>query len=191
MGRELQRVLVIDDDPKVTEVIESYLRTSGFAPLVASAGAEALQVFMRERPSLVILDLMLPDLPGEEVCRRMRCCLRVPIIMLTAKVKDSDAVEGLEIGADDYITKPFSPRQLIARVQAVLRRSGDVDSPTASVLSFRDEDLLIDDAAGTVRKTGTCDCWQETPGDCFHAKSSSATPSVTTSTDATGPSMHT
>jgi DNA-binding response OmpR family regulator len=154
MGRSPRRVLIVDDEPKITEVVGSYLRRAGYAPLTASSGEEALQVFDKERPVLVILDLMLPDLSGEDVCRKLRARSRVPIIMLTAKVQDSDAVKGLELGADDYVTKPFSPRQLIARVDAVLRRSADADSPAARVLSFNGDDLLIDDAAGTVRKAG-------------------------------------
>ncbi|MGA2639957.1 MAG: response regulator transcription factor [Spirochaetia bacterium] len=155
MGSVPRRVLVVDDEPKITEVLGSYLRNAGYSPLSAASGVEALAVFERERPALVILDLMLPDLSGEEVCRKLRARSRVPIIMLTAKVEDSDAVKGLQLGADDYITKPFSPKQLIARVEAVLRRSSDIDSPAARVLSFNDDDLLIDDAAGTVRKAGT------------------------------------
>jgi len=102
----------------------------------------------------VILDLMLPDLSGEDVCRKIRARSRVPIIMLTAKVEDSSAVKGLQLGADDYVTKPFSPRQLMARVEAVLRRASDTGSPAARVLSFNDDELLIDDAAGTVMKAG-------------------------------------
>jgi DNA-binding response OmpR family regulator len=147
-------VLVVDDEQKITEVVGSYLRRAGYAPLTAGGGAEALRVFEKERPALVILDLMLPDLSGEEVCRRLRARSRVPIIMLTAKTEDADAVKGLGLGADDYVTKPFSPRQLMARVEAVLRRSADADSPAARVLAFNDDDLVIDDAAGTVRKAG-------------------------------------
>jgi DNA-binding response OmpR family regulator len=154
MGRSPQRVLVVDDEPKITEVVGSYLRRAGYEPLFASDGAEALTVFEKERPVLVILDLMLPDLSGEEVCRRLRARSRVPIIMLTAKVEDADAVKGLHLGADDYVTKPFSPRQLMARVEAVLRRSVGPGAPAARVLSFNDDDLLIDDAAGTVKKAG-------------------------------------
>jgi len=155
MARAPRSVLVVDDEQKITEVVGSYLRRAGFAALTASDGAEALRIFEKERPALVILDLMLPDLSGEEVCRRLRARSRVPIIMLTAKSEDIDAVHGLGLGADDYVTKPFSPRQLMARVEAVLRRSGDTGSPVARVLAFNDEDLLIDDAAGTVRKAGT------------------------------------
>jgi DNA-binding response OmpR family regulator len=155
MGSVPLRVLVVDDEPKITEVVGSYLRNAGYAPLTAASGLEALGVFEKERPALVILDLMLPDLSGEEVCRRIRARSRVPIIMLTAKVEDSSAVKGLQLGADDYVTKPFSPRQLMARVEAVLRRSAENGSPAARVLGFNDDDLLIDNAAGTVRKGGT------------------------------------
>jgi DNA-binding response OmpR family regulator len=155
MPRAVQSVLVVDDEQKITEVVGSYLRRAGYAPLTASDGAEALRIFEKERPALVILDLMLPDLSGEEVCRRLRARSRVPIIMLTAKSEDMDAVHGLGMGADDYVTKPFSPRQLMARVEAVLRRSADIGSPSARVLAFNDDDLLIDDASGTVRKAGS------------------------------------
>ena len=154
MRRALSPVLVVDDEPKITEVVGSYLRKAGYAPLAAASGAEALRIFEKERPVLVILDLMLPDLSGEEVCRKIRTGSRVPIIMLTAKVDDSDAVQGLQLGADDYVSKPFSPRQLMARVEAVLRRSADIGSPTARMLCFNGDDLLIDDAAGTVKKAG-------------------------------------
>jgi DNA-binding response OmpR family regulator len=148
------RVLVVDDEPKITEVVQSYLRRAGYEPLTAADGREAMEVFERERPALVILDLMLPDLSGEEVCRRMRARSRVPIIMLTAKVEDADAVKGLSLGADDYVTKPFSPRQLMARVEAVLRRAEGINAPAARILSFNEDDLLIDDGLGTVRKAG-------------------------------------
>jgi DNA-binding response OmpR family regulator len=154
MGRVPPRVLVVDDEPKIADVVGSYLRKAGYEPVTAADGTTALRLFDKERPALVILDLMLPDLPGEEVCRRLRARGRVPIIMLTAKVEDSDAVRGLQLGADDYVTKPFSPRQLMARVEAVLRRAAGTGSPTARLLSFNSDDLLIDDAAGTVRKTG-------------------------------------
>jgi DNA-binding response OmpR family regulator len=149
-----KRVLVVDDEPKIVEVVASYLRKAGYAPVTAAGGAEALLVFEKERPALVILDLMLPDLSGEDVCRKLRARSRVPIIMLTAKIEDADAVRGLGLGADDYITKPFSPRQLMARVEAVLRRSAGIGAPLARVLSFNDDDLLIDDTAGAVRKRG-------------------------------------
>jgi DNA-binding response OmpR family regulator len=154
MERTPRRVLVVDDEPKIIEVVSSYLRRAGFEPLTAAGGEEALQVFQKEHPDLVILDLMLPDLSGEDVCRKLRAQSRVPVIMLTARVEDSDAVKGLQLGADDYVTKPFSPRQLIARVEAVLRRAAGAGMPTARVLSFNNDDLCVDDTAGTVRKAG-------------------------------------
>jgi DNA-binding response OmpR family regulator len=148
-------VLVVDDEPKIVEVVGSYLKKAGFIPVCAENGAQALEVFEKERPCLVILDLMLPDLSGEVVCRRLRARSRVPIIMLTARVEDADAVRGLGLGADDYVTKPFSPRQLMARVEAVLRRAAGEATPLARVSSFGGEDLLIDTAAVEVRKGGT------------------------------------
>ena len=154
MGAPPLRVLVVDDEPKITDVVGSYLRKAGYAPLVAENGEQALRLLEKERPCLIILDLMLPDMSGEDVCRKVRSRSRVPIIMLTAKVEDADAVKGLGLGADDYVTKPFSPRQLMARVQAVLRRTAEDASPLAKVMSFAHDDLLIDAVAGEVRKAG-------------------------------------
>jgi DNA-binding response OmpR family regulator len=151
----VRKVLVVDDEPKIVEVVGSYLRRAGFMPVCAENGTQALEVYEKERPCLVILDLMLPDLSGEVVCRRLRARSRVPVIMLTAKAEDADAVRGLGLGADDYVTKPFSPRQLMARVEAVLRRAAGEATPLARVLSFGGEDLLIDTAAVEVRKGGT------------------------------------
>jgi DNA-binding response OmpR family regulator len=149
-----RKVLVVDDEPKIVEVVAGYLVRAGFTPVSAATGAEALALFETARPCLVILDLMLPDLSGEIVCRRLRARSRVPIIMLTAKIEDADAVKGLSIGADDYVTKPFSPRQLMARVEAVLRRAGGGTAPLARLLTFGDGDLLIDTGTGEVRKAG-------------------------------------
>jgi DNA-binding response OmpR family regulator len=154
MAREPQRVLVVDDEPKIAEVVGSYLLKAGFEPVSAATGTQALELFEKVRPCLVILDLMLPDLSGEDVCRRLRARSRVPIIMLTAKIADADAVKGLGLGADDYVTKPFSPRQLMARVQAVLRRTEGASSPLAQVLRFGEDDLVIDTATDDVRKAG-------------------------------------
>jgi DNA-binding response OmpR family regulator len=154
MARQPQRVLVVDDEPKIAEVVGSYLLKAGFEPVSALTGTQALQLFEKARPCLVILDLMLPDLSGEDVCRRLRARSRVPIIMLTAKVEDGDAVRGLDLGADDYVTKPFSPRQLMARVQAVLRRAESASSPLARVLRFGGDDLVIDTGTDDVRKGG-------------------------------------
>ncbi len=150
MDRAAQRVLVVDDEAKIAEVVGSYLRRAGFTPVIAATGAEALALFEAEPPRLVILDLMLPDIDGEELCRRIRARSRVPIIMLTARVQDADVVQGLALGADDYVTKPFSPRLLMARVQAVMRRASGESSPAADALTFGDEDLSIDVLAGVV-----------------------------------------
>jgi DNA-binding response OmpR family regulator len=151
-GPAPRKVLVVDDEPAIAEVVGSYLSKKGFTPFCAENGARALELFDQVRPILVVLDLMLPDISGEEVCRRIRARSRVPIIMLTAKVEDADAVRGLTLGADDYVTKPFSPRQLMARVEAVLRRTSG--EPLARELSFCQEDLCIDSGNGEVRKQG-------------------------------------
>jgi DNA-binding response OmpR family regulator len=153
-SRQPRKVLVVDDEPKIAEVVGSYLSAGGFTPVAAAGGAEALRLFDQERPCLVILDLLLPDLPGEVVCRRLRARSRVPIIMLTAKVEETDTVRGLGLGADDYVSKPFSPRQLMARVEAVLRRSSESPSALARVLSFGGEELLVDCLTKQVRKAG-------------------------------------
>jgi len=147
-------VLVVEDEPKIAEVVATYLRRDGLRPVVAPSGAAALEAASREEPSLVILDLMLPDLPGEEVCRRLRRRSRVPVIMLTAKSADADVVAGLGLGADDYVTKPFSPRQLMARARAVLRRSSAEARALADHLSFGGGDLDIDVRGAEVRKAG-------------------------------------
>lgn len=124
-------ILVVDDEPKVTRLARDYLEKNGFRVVSASDGQSALTTARRERPDLIILDLMLPHMDGREVCRILRRESDVPIIMLTALSEEIDQVTGLEIGADDYITKPFSPRAMIARVRALLRRTkGDVKPPS-------------------------------------------------------------
>jgi len=125
-----QLILVVDDEPKVTRLARDYLEKNGFRVLTAADGQSALTTARREKPDLVILDLMLPQIDGREVCRILRRESDIPIIMLTALSEEIDQVTGLEIGADDYITKPFSVRMLVARVRALLRRTqGDVRSP--------------------------------------------------------------
>lgn len=116
-------VLIVDDEPIVREVVSDYLKRDGFSVEPAADGLEALSVFAAVRPDLVLLDLMLPELDGLEVCRRIRAESNVPIIMVTAKSEETDTIIGLGVGADDYLSKPFSPRELVARVRAVLRRS--------------------------------------------------------------------
>ena len=125
-----QLILVVDDEPKVARLARDYLEKNGFRVLTAPDGQSALTTARREKPDLVILDLMLPEIDGREVCRILRRESDVPIIMLTALSEEIDQVTGLEIGADDYITKPFSVRTLVARVRALLRRTrGDVRPP--------------------------------------------------------------
>ena len=131
-----QSVLVVDDDPNVVELARLYLERDGYRVLTALDGADGLASAREERPDIVVLDVMLPRLNGLDVCRALRDESQIPIIMLTARVEEEDRLTGLELGADDYITKPFSPRELAARVRAVLRRSGSGDTaPGPSSLS--------------------------------------------------------
>jgi DNA-binding response OmpR family regulator len=119
-----ETILVVDDEPKIVKTIQAYLENAGFRVAKAADGQAALTVFRHARPALVILDLGLPSLDGLDVARAMRRESNVPLIMLTARVDETDKLIGLELGADDYVTKPFSPRELVARVRAVLRRVG-------------------------------------------------------------------
>jgi len=126
---DVARILVVDDEPKIVQLVRDYLARAGFAVSTARDGNEALMRAHSERPDLIVLDLGLPELDGLEVTRRLRRDSGVPIIMLTARDDETDKVVGLELGADDYVTKPFSPRELEARVRAVLRRhSRDADA---------------------------------------------------------------
>lgn len=152
--KQQTKILVVDDEPKIVEVITSYLEAGGYQVFAAGDGRKAFEVFESIQPSLVILDLMLPDISGEEVCQRLRKISRVPIIMLTAKVEEKDIVEGFQLGADDYVTKPFSPRQLLARVEALLRRVTSEAVPLSNVLSYFEGDLVVDNSKREVRKSG-------------------------------------
>jgi two-component system alkaline phosphatase synthesis response regulator PhoP len=125
-----QRVLIVDDERKLVSGLAAYFRQAGFETLAAFDGREALEVARRDRPDLILLDLMLPEIDGMEVCRRVRRDSAVPIIMLTARVEETDMLIGLELGADDYIAKPFSPREVLARARAVLRRTSGALTPT-------------------------------------------------------------
>src|SRR5581483_2669211 len=120
----MQPILIVDDEPRIAEIAGDYLRHAGYRVLAATTGAAALAAAAAERPALVVLDLRLPDMDGIEVARGLRRDSDVPIVMLTARADESDRLEGLEAGADDYVVKPFSPRELVARVRAVLRRAG-------------------------------------------------------------------
>lgn len=118
-----EKVLVVDDEPALVELVTYNLRKAGYETVTAADGEEALEAAERERPDLVILDLMLPKMDGFEACKALRQASAVPIIMLTARTDEVDRVVGLELGADDYVLKPFSPRELVARVKAILRRA--------------------------------------------------------------------
>lgn len=118
-----QTILVVDDEPEIVRLVRAYLEDSGYRVVVASDGEMALYVARREAPDLIVLDLMMPRVDGLEFTRRLRLEQNTPIIMLTARTEETDRIVGLEVGADDYVAKPFSPRELIARVRAVLRRS--------------------------------------------------------------------
>ena len=137
-----QHILVVDDDPTISDVVARYLRGDGFEVDVALDGQTALDQATESYPDLVVLDLMLPKIDGLEVCRRLRDLGDVPIIMLTAKGEETDRLLGLSLGADDYLTKPFSPRELVARVKAVLRRTAAIPTPLEGE-TLRFDDLSI------------------------------------------------
>src|SRR5947207_11855785 len=120
------KILIIEDEANIVQLIRLYLEQAGFTVLAASDGAAGLELHAREHPDLVILDLMLPALDGMEVCRRIRAWASTPILMLTARQGEEDRIAGLELGADDYLTKPFSPREVVSRVKAILRRTQNV-----------------------------------------------------------------
>jgi DNA-binding response OmpR family regulator len=130
----MQNILVVEDEPTVQDAVTRYLQREGFGVLRAGDGEEGLRQALESRPDLVVLDLMLPSLDGLEVCRRLRTTLQTPVVMLTAKAEDHDVVLGLGLGADDYVRKPFSPAELVARVKAVLRRGQA--PPAGAGLSF-------------------------------------------------------
>jgi len=154
MSCEAKKVLVVEDELKIVEFIESYLKNSGYKVYKAENGREALKVFTSEDIDLILLDLMLPDISGEQICKEIRKTSKVPIIMLTAKSSDENIINGLDIGADDYMTKPFSPRQMIARVNALLRRVNDDKDNEMDILSFNQGDLIINQTDYTAKKAG-------------------------------------
>ncbi|MCU4184970.1 response regulator transcription factor [Acidiferrimicrobium sp. IK] len=142
------RVLIVEDDPNVGDVVSRYLEREGYRVEVVADGAVGLQRALAEPPDLVVLDVMLPSMDGLEVCRRLRQVHQVPVILLTARGGENDRVAGLELGADDYVAKPFSPRELTARVKAVLRRSapgsaGSASGPPVDVLSAGDLEVNV------------------------------------------------
>jgi DNA-binding response OmpR family regulator len=150
-----KRILVVDDEEKIVEVVESYLEKEGYDVCHAYNGKAVIEAFERFRPSLVILDLMLPDMTGEDICKEIRKTSRIPIIMLTAKVEENNILNGFGIGADDYVTKPFSAKQLMARVAALLRRASDDLTLLADRFSFYEDDLVVEDSRHEVKKNGS------------------------------------
>jgi DNA-binding response OmpR family regulator len=149
-----KRILIVDDEEKIVEVVKSYLEKEGYLVCGAYNGKDGLLAFEKFNPSLAILDLMLPDMTGEDICKAIRKKSRIPIIMLTAKVDEESVLNGFDIGADDYVTKPFSAKQLMSRVGALLRRAGDDLTPMASVFSFFNDDLVVDSVKHEVKKNG-------------------------------------
>ena len=149
-----KKIVVIDDDPSVQEVVRAYLEKDGYHVFVAGTAEDGLSLTARIKPGLVVLDLMLPDRSGEDVCREIRDRSDLPILMLTAKASEDERVTGLAIGADDYLTKPFSPRELVARVRAILRRTDGGDLPLVEVISLDAGALEIDTVRHEVRKAG-------------------------------------
>lgn len=145
-----KRILIIEDEIKIAEVLKAYLEKEGFEVFIEDNGVKGLKSFQENEPDIIMLDLMLPDLKGEDICKRIRQNSRIPILMLTAKVEEEDIINGFCIGADDYVTKPFSPKQVIARVKALLRRSnGEVLS---SKIVYKD--LEMDDTKHEVKLNG-------------------------------------
>lgn len=152
MTEKCKNILAVDDEPKILEVLTSFLESRGFTMFSAENGKQALEIFDRENIALVLLDLMLPDISGEDVCREIRKKSRVPIIMLTAKIEEENLIDGLGLGADDYITKPFSLKELGARVEVSLRRASNDLVPLAVKNSFRDGDLTVDFERNVIKK---------------------------------------
>lgn len=147
-------VLVVDDEYKIVEAVAAYLGSKGYNVFTAETGSEALRIFNQGNINFIILDLMLPDISGEEICARIRKVSAVPIIMLTAKSQEEDILKGLDIGADDYVVKPFSIKQLYARMEAILRRTAESVKPTASVYSWNGGDLQVDFQKMEIQKNG-------------------------------------
>lgn len=166
-------ILVVEDESKIAAIVKAYLEKEGFRVTVASTGQKAISA-LKDGFDLIILDLMLPDMDGEDICRTIRADSDVPIIMLTAKVEEEDRIKGLGIGADDYVVKPFSPRELVARVNALLRRSKGAKGS----ISFNKGDLVIDSSRFEIIKNNVplvltptefklLQCLAERPGQIF------------------------
>jgi len=154
MGAQAQSILVVEDESSIASFVALYLKNAGYSVSIVATGKEALSHVEGERPDLIVLDLMLPDVDGIEVCRRIRQDSDVPILMLTARDEDVDKIIGLEVGADDYLTKPFNPRELVARVKSILRRSVS-DRRESETKQIKHGDLEIDAGRREARVAGT------------------------------------
>lgn len=150
-----QSILLVEDDRKIARVVKAYLEGAGFKVVHVEKGKEAVDAAMKELPAAVLLDLMLPDRSGEEVCQDLKDIGDVPIIMLTSKSSEEERVAGFALGADDYVVKPFSPRELVYRVKALLRRAQKGDRDPAIPASFNSGDLIIDGQTYEARKKGS------------------------------------
>ncbi|GAX90217.1 response regulator transcription factor [Effusibacillus lacus] len=145
-------ILIVEDEAKIAEVVRDYLQKDGYRVEITENGEQAVNRVLRGGIDLVLLDLMLPGMSGEEVCKRIRACSTVPVIMMTAKTAESDRIEGLSLGADDYVPKPFSPRELVARVKAVLRRTSDHELLADRI--YLPGGIMVDDVSKQVFKHG-------------------------------------
>jgi two-component system response regulator ResD len=149
----MTKILVIEDDANITQILRLYLEQAHFTVITASDGAAGLELHAREHPDLVILDLMLPALDGMEVCRRIRAWANTPILMLTARQSEEDRIAGLELGADDYLAKPFSPREVVSRVKAILRRTAPASAHPIEAMAATDQGGTMSAGAQTVPGT--------------------------------------
>ncbi len=151
---ERKTILVVDDEQKILDVVRAYLEKEDYKVITALDGETALDIFKNEIVHLLVLDLMLPKISGIEVCNKVRAKSQIPIIMLTARSEEEDKIEGISIGADDYLTKPFSVRELVVRVRALIRRSYRDSEPLADVLVFNNGDLKVDIKKFEAKKKG-------------------------------------
>jgi DNA-binding response OmpR family regulator len=151
MAKKKALILVVDDDIRMVRMMKRMLELEGFQVITASGGEQALKLFDKETPSLVLLDIMMQDMDGYTVCRRIREFSEIPIIMVTARGDDKEKVEGLDVGADDYVTKPFSASELSARVRAVLRRAGDREAHQDTIFHFKDLEIDFTSHRAAVR----------------------------------------
>ncbi|MCT4688167.1 response regulator transcription factor [Vallitalea sp.] len=155
-GKKMEeKILIIDDEHGLLEVVEAYLKKEDYEVFTADNGKEGLSLYKNIDPNFIILDLMLPDLSGEKICEKIREESDVPILMLTAKSLEDDKINGLALGADDYLTKPFSPRELVMRVKAILRRTNKKTKiNNDNIISFNNNDIIIDKEEHIVKKAG-------------------------------------